>query len=138
MFCALSVTRSCSLLNFSSSLCTGGWGVATSWAASPTESDRALAEKTIAEIVFVLIVLTPKDLRDASRSWFPAEPVYLSIRPCRFNCDARAGATVGSDQSRTNRHINRVTQSGESFFGKSHERQISGPPLSRCCRRTAR
>ena len=31
-----------------------------------------------------------------------------------------------------------VTQSGESFRGRSHERQISGPPLSRCRRRARR
>ncbi len=31
-----------------------------------------------------------------------------------------------------------VIQSGESFFGRSHDRQMSGPPLSRCWRRASR
>ena len=35
-------------------------------------------------------------------------------------------------------YISLLTQSGESFFGRSQDRQISGPPLSRCWRRTAR
>ena len=71
----------------------------------------------------------------------PGNP-RLSIRLLDGEASALVGDTLnpaGLDAVSNPRFYNSlVTQSGESFFGRSHERQTSGPPLSRCSRRTAR
>src|SRR5262249_22579835 len=80
-----------------------------------------------AEIAVSLCWLAPEYtlLRTPTRARQPGNP-------------AVSGARIRVQEGCYRPNASFVTHKGESLRGKSHDRQTSGPPLSRCSRRTAR